>query len=585
MLSSLRSRIFLSSALLAVVSIGAAIYLVSVRVSRELERSLEREVRSAGSLVEQLRSTRAQTFTTMARLMADAPKLKAAVDTGDPPTVQDNLKDYQSQLNAQLLMVTSSAGQVLATVGIAPRSAIVVASQPSVRRGLDGLEGMAFIPRTDGILQLATVPILLGLSQPQVLGTLSIGFLLDDPFARQLKEISGSDVAFGMDGQVLASTVDAAGRPALAPLLRDDARPHNVVVAGDQFVALPLRLAPGSDPDADSSGPVALILRSRSEQLRFLQTIHTELLVTAAVAVLLATLLSFAVARTITQPLATITAVMRDVATTGDLTRRIVLRSGRRWTDGDAELLAATFNSLTGSIARAQREMSQRERLSSLGRLSTVIAHEVRNPLMIIKASLHALRQPTVDSAEAREIAADIDGEVDRLNRLVNEVLDFARPIRFDLAPTDINAVCRESVRASLASPGAAVTLAIDATLPAIVTDGERLRHALVNLIGNARDASAPQASASPVAVATSQTADTVAITVTDQGSGIDRGDLTRIFDPYFTTKRGGTGLGLPIAKNIVEGLGGTIAVVSEPAHGTEIRIDLPLESSRLPVS
>src|SRR4029079_16775147 len=113
-------------------------------------------------------------------------------------------------------------------------------------------------------------------------------------------------------------------------------------------------------------------------------------------AVFLATVLSFAVARTITRPLATITGVMREVAATGDLTRKIVLRRGARWNDEDARLLATTFNTLTDSIARVQREMSQKERLSSLGRLSTVIAHEVRNPLMIIKAALHTLRQEGV---------------------------------------------------------------------------------------------------------------------------------------------------------------------------------------------
>src|SRR5258707_205630 len=83
---------------------------------------------------------------------------------------------------------------------------------------------------------------------------------------------------------------------------------------------------------------------------------------------------------------------MREVAITGDLTRKIVLRQNNRWDDEDARLLATTFNTLTDSISRFQRDMSQKERLTSLGRLSTVIAHEVRNPLMIIKATLHALR-------------------------------------------------------------------------------------------------------------------------------------------------------------------------------------------------
>src|SRR5205807_3092922 len=104
--------------------------------------------------------------------------------------------------------------------------------------------------------------------------------------------------------------------------------------------------------------------------------------------------------------------VMRDVSATGDLTRKIVLRGGRRWDDEDARLMATTFNTLTDSIARFQREISQRERLLSLGRLSTVIAHEVRNPLMIIKAALHTLRQPDASASAVREVVADIDEEV-----------------------------------------------------------------------------------------------------------------------------------------------------------------------------
>jgi two-component system sensor histidine kinase AtoS len=210
-----------------------------------------------------------------------------------------------------------------------------------------------------------------------------------------------------------------------------------------------------------------------------------------------------------------------------------------------------------------------------------VIAHEIRNPLMIIKASLHTLRQDEPSESALREAVADIDDEVARLNRIVNEVLDFSRPIRFDLAPVDIAALCRESAAAAQASPGAAVTVEIGAALPTLTTDAERLRIALVNLLVNARDAvnGDRRAGAPPVILKATAAGDRVTITITDHGVGVAPADVSHIFDPYFTTKRGGTGLGLPIAKNIVEGLGGTIAVSSsiDPgAHGTEIRIDFP---------
>ena len=585
-LSSLRSRIFLTCALLAVLSIAAATYLVSVRVTRELAASVQREITATATLVQRLQVTRAQTYAAMAHLIADAPKLKAAVDTDDPATVQDIANDYQHELNSNLLLVTGKSGRALATVGTSPDAVPSLLSQPSFRNAMAGKETSHLVPWANGILYLTTVPIAVGISNPDVLGTLSVGFLLDDAFAGELKAITGTDLVFGMDGQILAGTLTRDDRAALTTLLQTGAVPANVVLHTEQYVALAVPLAAPTGMTTASTPPVALLLRSRMEQQRFLQAIHTELSVTALLAVLLATLLSFAVARTITRPLAAITGVMREVAATGDLTRKIALRRGRRWHDEDARLLATTFNTLTESIARAQREMSQKERLSSLGRLSTVIAHEVRNPLMIIKAALHTLRRPDLAPTALREAAADIDGEVIRLNRIVNEVLDFARPIRFEFGPTDLNTLVQESATAAQASPGAPVIVTVDARMPTLTTDAERLRVALINLIGNARDAVATQdgaqatAGAEPaVYIATHYRPHAVSIIVSDRGNGIDRSDLGRIFDPYFTTKRGGTGLGLPIARHIIDGLGGTLTAASEPGRGTEMRIELPFDA------
>jgi signal transduction histidine kinase len=415
-------------------------------------------------------------------------------------------------------------------------------------------------------------------ARPDVLGSLSVGFMLDNALAAQLKQITLSDVAFGMDGQILAATLPREFYPALADRLRTSGI-SRVQLGDEEYEALPRSLAAAGE-GTPSSGPVALILRSRTQQLQSLQAIHTGLVVTAVVAVFVAIVLGFAVARTIAQPLAAITDVMREVAATGDLTRKIALRENNRWDDGDARLLATTFNTLTDSIARFQREISQKERLTSLGRLSTVIAHEVRNPLMIIKAALHSLRQPTVDAAAVREAAKDIDEEVARLNRIVNDVLDFARPIHFERSTIDVNALCRESASAAaIAAPGPDVALDLDPALSTMTTDADRLRIALINLLVNARQA--VNGGTSPVTLRSRGAAGRVEIVVGDRGAGIAAKDLPHIFDPYFTTKRGGTGLGLPIAKNIVEGLGGSIRVTSTPEHGTQIQIDLPLDVAR----
>jgi signal transduction histidine kinase len=600
-LASLRSRIFLASAVLAMLCIGVAIYLVNVTVTQEAERTLEREIVATGAQIDQLRAERTRTFTLMARLIADLPKLKAAVETNDPPTVQDVAVDYQSQLNANLVLITNRHGDLLFTAGGSPRAAAVAAHQPAVREALAGHDSVSLLPQPNGILQVVTVPIAVDRPRRQIFGTLGVGFLLDDALLADLKRITGSDLAFGMNGQILASTLPRERSPALAEHLRLPGI-SRVQLDAEEYTALSRSLssdaaAPGATAaggaadaagtlSATSPGPVAVILRSRTAQLESLRAIHTGFAVTGVLAMVLAMALSFAVARTIARPLAAITDVMREVAATGDLTRKIALRYRNRWDDEDARLLASTFNTLTDSIARFQREMSQKERLTSLGRLSTVIAHEVRNPLMIIKAALHTLRQPDPGPEALREAAEDIDGEVARLNGIVNDVLDFARPIKFTLAPVEINTLCRESAAAAVASgPGSQIGLHLDPALATMTTDAERLRIALVNMLVNARHAvngdrpvgrvlSDPPAPF--VTLTTRADGDRVRIVVADRGVGIAATDIPQVFDPYFTTKRGGSGLGLPIAKNIVEGLGGTIAVSSTPGLGTEFQIDLP---------
>ena len=298
-------------------------------------------------------------------------------------------------------------------------------------------------------MQVVTVPVYVDRPEPEVLGTLTAGFLLDDQRAEQLKRATGSDIAFAMNGRIVAATLPPDVRGALSSIAPAPGVSYVRLGAEDYAVTgLSLRLKNGA---ADPHAPSVLVLRSRTSQLRGLRPINVALLTTAVLAIVLATILSYAVARSVTRPLGTITATMREVAATGDLTRKIDLPGPSWWQDEDARLVAATFNNLTESVARVQRETAQRDRLLALGRLSTVVAHEVRNPLMIIKGALRSLR-PGLPDAEQREAVGDIDEQVGRLNRIVHDVLDFARPLHFDLAPTDLGRLCGEAATAVQAS-------------------------------------------------------------------------------------------------------------------------------------
>jgi signal transduction histidine kinase len=585
LLASLTNRIFIAASLLAVVTTGVAVYLVGLRATSEAEAELARGLREASGLVaEQRRALTAQSLLT-ARLLADLPTLKGAVETRHAETVAPIAAAYRTQVGADLLAINDRDGAPLAA---APAGAGRPA-QAAVSQALAGRDAVEFLPADSGVLLLATVPISIGRESPEMLGTLSLGVRLDTALAERFKRATRSEVAFALSGEVRAATLPTETWPALAALLASTSV-RRAALGDAEYMALATPLSAGESVEAPTLAgapvPVALVLQSRTERLGFLRTVYAALGLAAATAIVLAVGLSFAVARTITRPLAAITATMRDMAATGDLTRKIPMRAPSAWQDEDARLLATTFNTLTDSIARFQREAAQKERLLSLGRLSTVIAHEVRNPLMIIKATLRGLG-PNASPAVIGEAVKDIDEEVDRLNRIVHDVLDFSRPPSVVRESADLVKVCRDAAAAATVGSGPGITMDLPEAPLVASTDAERLRTALVNVLSNARQAVDARERLEPdraggnghrdVRLSLEQvSAGHVRLRVSDHGTGIKADDLPHVFEPYFTTRRAGTGLGLPIARNIVEGLGGTIALDSAPGR-TTIEIVLPL--------
>jgi len=561
-LASLRSRVFAATAAVAVVPVAAALAFATRQLGRQAEAGVTAGAEEAAGLVAQYHRTRLELAAERAALVADLPKLKAAVAEADPRTVEPVARDYRERVRADVLVVSDRLGRPLVALGM---------REPSWTGPLDAV---GF--RVDGerLLESVGTPIQIGADEPETLGHLTLAFALDDELVSRLRALTGSQVAIVQGERVFASTLPRSFDALLAA-----AQPGPVArlqLGGEDFIARRVFLG------LDARAPFALVLRSSSEAARPLRTLRAALAVAACAAIAVGVLLSWAVARTVTRPLAALTDAMKEIAQTGDLARQ--LPPPQPWDDEDARLLSRTFGSLTDSIARFQREVATRDRLSALGRLSTVIAHEVRNPLMIIKGSLRALRGDGVSRDDAREAVADIAREVDRLNRTVADVLDFARPLRLDPSTVDVSTLAREAAGAALAGCAGVTARFATAASGTLLTDGERLRAVLVNLIENARDSvlakgvgAAGEQDGAVVEIGTCPAATGGArLWIQDRGLGISRSDLPHVFEPYFTTKRTGSGLGLAIAQKVVEALGGTIRIESREGEGTRIEIELP---------
>jgi len=229
------------------------------------------------------------------------------------------------------------------------------------------------------------------------------------------------------------------------------------------------------------------------------------------------------------------------------------------------------------SDARELRlQVMRADRLAALGELVAGIAHDIRNPLTSIRGFVQYLER-SEDPREWKTYAPVIIRQVDGLNRFIGELLAFAKPQAPRYGSVQLNDLVREMlllVQNRAEAHSITIRLELDPALPVLQADGEQLKQVLLNLLINACQA-IPEAGEIVVRTALDP-ADWLRVEVSDGGTGIPAEQLDKVFDPFFSTKPAGTGLGLAVAHRIVEAHRGTIRIASEPDRGTTVTVRLP---------
>ncbi|MBW1722633.1 MAG: PAS domain-containing protein [Deltaproteobacteria bacterium] len=227
-----------------------------------------------------------------------------------------------------------------------------------------------------------------------------------------------------------------------------------------------------------------------------------------------------------------------------------------------------------------KREIERSRRLASLGRLAAGVAHEIRNPLSSIKGFATYFRDRYRENPEDQATADIMIQEVERLNRVITQLLDFARPVTLQKRRISLHSVIQHSLK-MVEQQAEHKGIRIDAELSARVNeawmDPDRINQVLLNLYLNAIEAMEGGGTLS-VKVGLDED-DRVTIVVSDTGVGIREEDLAHVFDPYFTTRSSGTGLGLAIVHKIIETHGGEVRVESEKGKGTKVTVVLPTDT------
>lgn len=250
------------------------------------------------------------------------------------------------------------------------------------------------------------------------------------------------------------------------------------------------------------------------------------------------------------------------------------------------KLLHLFFSGLFAFIAgylidrerRMEKQAEQDRSLKGIGQAATAIVHDLKNPLITIIGYAKRIQEKKGDAEQAARIICE---SAESMQRIVHDVLDFAKPLQPECREEDLCHIVRQAVdfcTTKAKEAGVDLTVELPDRPMGVAVDRIQMQRALVNLITNAVEASEKGQS---VTVSIVPGTDSLQVVIRDQGMGMDRETLGAVFKPYYTRKSGGTGLGMPIARKIIEGHGGRITVSSRPGLGTTVTVELPCDAGK----
>jgi signal transduction histidine kinase len=267
-----------------------------------------------------------------------------------------------------------------------------------------------------------------------------------------------------------------------------------------------------------------------------------------------------------------------DAVAGGDLSVQQAIDSG----DEIGEL-SATFESMVQAIAGARERLLASERLAAIGKMAAHVTHEVRNPLSSIALNLELLEEEVGSTdPEVKNLLRAIGQEVQRLSGLSDQYLSMARRKPPEQEECDLGALVRSAVefmRKDVERHGVELSSVIPAQLPWVSLDQGQVRQVLFNLVRNAREA---MPGGGRVLIAVSQRGDCLVVKVADNGPGIPAEREAQLFDPFYTTKDHGTGLGLAVSRQILAAHGGKLEYKAVAPHGSAFMLVLPLPGAEL---
>ena len=581
---SLLWKILLSTSVAITVLFSVTGWFVENAALDTTTRSLDQEVQASFQAYRSLWQSRADRLASVSLLLSQMSDVRRVFGTGDPATIRDTASElWSTAAETALLLVTDPKGRVIASVGSAP--------DPAAWRELDVVPEAAqrFTQRTSGssfkdpqangfmlkegnLYQVAVTPVYVQSgSGMALLDVLVAGYQVDHLVAQSLKDSTGgSEFLFLAGGRVIASTLNPRATHELARVVAARGPGQKLSRVSDGVTEFAPLEAPLTDIQGRTIGEL-WIFRSFENAREQLAVLRRNIVLLGLFAVLAGLGLTYLLARRIVQPVEKLDRAATEVARQNYAYRVPV--------DSQDELgrLAETFNDMCASIQNARQELIRQERISTIGRLSSSIVHDLRNPLAAIYGGAEIMVDSEIAPPQLKRLAGNIYRASRRIQELLQDLVNVGRGKTEGAEMcrlSEVAAAARDSLAPAAEAQGVRMTIDVPNSIE-LPLERARVERVFVNLIDNAVEAM-PEGGV--VRINASISSDGVVVEVADTGPGISPEIRDHLFQPFVSSgKKNGLGLGLALSRQTILDHGGDMWVESEPGRGARFFFRLPV--------
>jgi signal transduction histidine kinase len=569
---SLLWRILLSTSLAIGALLGITGWLVQAYAVRLSEQSVEEEIRVSLEAFKARWNDQTRNLASLNRIISSMSDVRAAFATKDRATIRDTAQELWSRVSQEnvVFLVLSPNGEELASLGGNYPTGLLDSDSLTAAMGRFPNQVSGFLARGSGLFYVVLTPVYVQAgSDQELLNILLAGFEVNRQFAETLKRSTrDSDFAFLASGRLVASTVPISDPKSIETTCQGNSL-HHLELNGSDYVGL------GSPLSSIEGKPIAdlCVIRSFGAARRSLNELRRTIGAIWILAVVVGLGLSYLLARYIIKPLKRLDRAATEVAR-HNYDYRVPVDSA-----DELGRLAVTFNEMCDSIRSAREDLIRHERIAAVGRLSTSIVHDFRNPLAAIYGGAEMLVDSELSPAQSKRLALNIYHASRRIQELLNDLLNISggrgKP-REECRLVDVVESAKEAVFQLADSCGVKVVIDVSENIE-LPLERARMERVFLNLMTNAIEA---MPKGGEIRIAAAIQANNVVVDIDDTGPGIPRDIHSTLFRPFTSAgKKNGLGLGLVLSRQTVLDHGGELSVIDKRGPGAHFQMILPLVS------